>query len=154
MNNFLHTFFSPILYFELFGGFGYILISLFLIALISSLKLKGKPKYLLVAVIITCVTSLFVYSGLPIDRKEETRLRDHVSRLVIEIIENPELDQERKEILKDFMNVIDKGYINRLEEANTYKKLVELNRKQLELKTQQYEEIVKQVAEIEEKALN
>lgn len=154
MNNFLHTFFSPILYFEVFGGFGYILISLFLIALISSLKLKGKPKYLLVAVIITCVTSLFVYSGLPIDPKEETRLRDHVSRLVIEIIKNPELDQERKEILKDFMNVIDKGYINRLEEANTYKKLVELNRKQLELKTQQYEEIVKQVAEIEEKALN
>lgn len=154
MNNFLHTFFSPILYFELFGGFGYILISLFLIALILTLKLKGKPKYLSVAVIFSCVTSLFVYSGLPIDPKEETRLRDHVSRLALEIIENPELDQERKIILNDFRNVIDKGYINRLEEANTYKKLVELNRKQLEFKTQQFEEIVKQVAEIEEQALD
>lgn len=91
---------------------------------------------------------------MPIDPKEETRLRDHVSRLALEIIEKPELDQERKIILNDFRNVIDKGYINRLEEANTYKKLVELNRKQLEFKTQQFEEIVKQVAEIEEQALD
>ncbi len=154
MNSFLHTFFSPILYFELFGGFGYILISLFIIALISSLKLKGKPKYLSVAVIIACVSSLFAYSCLPIDTQDETRLRDHVSRLTIEIIENPELNQERRKILNDFRGVIDKGYINRLEEANTYNKIVELNRKQVEYKTQQLEEIAKQVAEIEEKALD
>lgn len=154
MNSFLHTFFSPFLYFELFGGFGYILISLFIIALISSLKLKGNPKYLSVAVIIACVSSLFVYSGLPIDTQDETRLRDHVSRLAIEIIENPELNQERRKILNDFRGVIDKGYINRLEEANTYNKIVELNRKQVEYKTQQLEEIAEQVAEIEEKALD
>lgn len=154
MNSFLHTFFSPFLYFELFGGFGYILISLFIIALISSLKLKGNPKYLSVAVIIACVSSLFVYSGLPIDTQDETRLRDHVSRLAIEIIENPELNQERRKILNDFKGVIDKGYINRLEEANTYIKIVELNRKQVEYKTQQLEELAKQVAEIEEKALD
>lgn len=154
MNNFLHTFFSPILYFELFGGFGYIFISLLLIALISTLKLKGKPKYLLVFVIITCFTSLFTYLGLPINTKEETRLRDHVSRLALEIIVNPDLDQERKEILKDFRAVIDKGYINRLEEEYTYKKLVELNRKQMEYKNQQFEETLKEVTEIQEQALD
>lgn len=142
MNNFLHTFFSPILYFDLFGGFGYIILSLIIIFLISNSRLKGTARFIGCSVQIVGILFLFIFSGLPIQQKEENLLREQMSYFALEIVEDAELKQEKQKILKEFLDVIDKGYINRLEEADTYKKLVEFNRHHIENKNADYLEAV------------
>lgn len=142
MNNFLHTFFSPFLYFDIFGGLGYICIPLIIALIISTSKLNGKAFLISASVQFIGITSLFVYSGLPIDPKDEKSLREQMSYFALEIIEDPELKQDKQTILKGFLDVIDKGYINRLEEVDTYKKLVEFNHRQIEMKHAKYLEKV------------
>lgn len=138
MNNFLHTFLSPFLYFDLFGTGGYICIALMIILIISTTTLKGTTFFISTSVLIIGIVFLFVYSGLPIAPKDEKTLREQMNYFAIEVIEDADLKQEKQRIIKDFQAIIDKGYINQLEEADTYKKLVEFNHQQLDKKYAKY----------------
>jgi len=142
MNNFLHTFFSPILYFDLFGGFGYILLGLIIILLILNSRFKGTAHFINWSVQSVVIIFFFIFTGLPIEQKDENLLREQMSYFALETVEDPELKQEKQKILREFSEVTDKGYINRLEEADTYKKLVEFNRNYLEEKNSDYLEAV------------